>query len=545
MSAFVQSAAAATYKKGSGSSGSVSLKATFTTPTTPGNYVLVVATLAGGVGMDPDLSASGFTQLSDHDTGDLQTVVWGKANCPALSSITIYVDAYRGVTLRLIEYSGVAQASPTDKNVYKTGNSSSMTTGASGTTAQADEVVIGVLANQYQSTTQSGFSGGLTKLFEDVTPDGGTQDWERARTTIHQLITTSTGSFTLGGTLATSRRWIGTLITLKGSSSGPAKLYSSTQPALYTAGGNGGSQLTVFGRFISQLQPALYYPGVSVRSRIGPGEYQYVLGGWGGLTIGQGTDYLLEEVDGLEGFEVRTSDQDLPRDDGALRGVDLLNARLITFKTNFTGTRTQIETRWQTLLRQLVAQRDTDWELLWRHPGQPLKSTYVRPTSVLRGLDPVQVFLASQAFVLRAADPRHYAATISTLQVPITSDRNSPNLAQAQNMGNADAYPTIYVDGPSTGAATRATLTNTSTGGVFDVLAVLGPGSELVGDMRARVAGLPVSAVTIDDVSKYGAWQSPRIPLRLQPGINNLMFEVEPAGTAVTCAIEYRSTWSG
>ena len=63
--------------------------------------------------------------------------------------------------------------------------------------------------------------------------------------------------------------------------------------------------------------------------------------------------------------------------------------------------------------------------------------------------------------------------------------------------------------------------------------------------MCARVAGLPVSAVTIDDVSKYGAWQSPRIPLRLQPGINNLMFEVEPAGTAVTCAIEYRSTWSG
>ena len=545
MATFVQSASASTYKRGDGDRGSVSLRATFTTPTTPGSYVLVVATMAGGEDLEYDLSDSGFTVLSDHDTGDLQVVIWGRANCPALSSITLYGESYRGVTLRLLEYSGVAQASAVDKTTSGSGNSSSASTGTTGTTSQADELVVAVLANQYQSTTQSGFTGGLTKLFEEVVPSGGPQDWERAPTPIHQRNVNATATFSLGATLSSARRWLGTLITFKSLSTGPAKLYSTTQPALYTVGGNSGSKLIVFGRLISATQPALYIAGAGVRARIGPANYQYRLGGWSGLTIGSGTDYLLEEITGLEGYEVRTSDDDLPRDDGALRGVDLQTSRLISVKTNFAGTRQEIEDRWAALLRYLVPQRDSDWELLFRHPGQPLKSVYVRPTSVLRGLDSVQVFMHTQAFVLRAADPRHYSATISTVAVPITSDRANPSLAQAINIGNANAYPTIRVGGPSAGAASRVTLTNTSTGGVFDVAATLGQGAELLADMRARVAGLPVSAVTIDDVSKYGAWQSPRTPFALAPGINNLMFEVEPAGTAVTCSLEFRSTWSG
>lgn len=543
--ALTQSAYNSVKKQGSGSSGSTSVKATFTTPTTPGAYILVILTTSGGVDLTHSIAGGGYSLLLDNSQGDLQQSIWGRVNAPATSSITGQADSYRGMTVRALELSGVAQASAVDKTASDTAYSRYPTTDSSGTTTRADEVVIAALANQYPSTSQSGFSGGFTKLYEDVSPDGGTQDWERHRNTVHMQVTTATGSYRLSGTLSSSRNWIGSLVTLKGGTTGPAKFTSLNQSTQYKIGGNTGSKLTVFGRLRSALQPTQAYIGASVRARIGPSSYQMRLGGWGGLLIGYATDYLIESVEGLEGWEVRTSDDDLPRGDGALRGVDLQAARQILIKLNWTGTRAEIETRAATLLRALVPQRDQDWELLYRLPGQPLKSVYCRPTNLIRGLDPVQVLLHSQAITLRAADPRHYAATISTLQVPISASQSSPTLVQANNVGTGLAYPIIRIDGAGA-AASRMTLTNTTTAEKFDVAGVLPVGSSLVGDMQARVTGAPVSAVTIDGTSKYGAWQSPRTPFALAPGVNNLMFEVEPAGLATpTCSLEYRSTWSG
>lgn len=540
----VQTATASTYKRGRGSRGSVTLRASFTAPTTAGSYVLAVVTGTGGEELDYDLSDSSFSRLVDDGSGDLQLTIWGKANCPAITSLTVYMDSYRGATLRLLEYSGVRTSSAVDKTVLNSGYSSSPSSGYTGTTAQADELVFGVIANQYLSS-QGGFTGGLAKIYEDVVPDGDTDDWERGRTTFHQLVTTATNTFRLGASLSTSRRWFASLITLKGGTTGPAPLYSTTQPALYTAGGKTGSKLIVFGRFISMDQPAAYETLASSRARIGPSDDQYRLGGWSGLTIGQGTDFVIESVDGLEGWEARTSDDELPREDGALRGVDLQTARNVGFKVNFTGSREQIELRKVELMRYLVLQRTDDWELLFRLPGEELKSVYVRPTALLRTIDPLQIFLHTQAFVLRAADPRHYSATIQNLTVPVTTDRSDPDLVEAVNMGSGYAYPVIRINGPVSGSATRVTLTNVTSHDTFDVVAVLGSGQELVGDMRSRVAGLAVSPVTIDGVTKYGAWQPPRVPFSILPGINYLMFEVEPADAAVTCSVEFRSTWSG
>lgn len=542
--ALVQSAYNATSKQGPGDQGSTSVRATFTQPTTPGSYVLVVVVTAGGLGITHSLSASGYTQLRESDVRDLQITVWGRENAPSISSITANADAYRGMTVRLLELTGIAQASALDRNVSSSGESGSMATGSSGTTSLANETVMAVLANQYASTTQSGYSGGLTKLYEDVTPDNGTQDWERSRTSIHQVVTTATGSYSLSAALSTTRRWIGALITLKGGTTGPAKFSSTMQPPLVVTGGRG--NLTVFGPMRSTLQPPLVLAGASIRARIGPSNYQYRLGGWGGLLIGASTDYRVESVQGLEGWDVHTSDADLPRDVGALRGIDLETARQILFKLNYDGTRQQIEDKTAALLRALVPQRDRDWELIYRHPGQPLKSVYCRPINVVRGLDPEQVLLHNQAFTLRAADPRHYAATISKLSIPISPVRDHPNLVAAINVGSDWAFPIIRIDGPTSGAAaTRVVVTNVTTAGKFDVVAVLQAGSGLVGDMQARITGAPVSVVTIDGTSKYGAWQSPRTPFALAPGINQLMFEVQPAGVTPVCSLEYRSTWPG
>lgn len=544
----VQSAFASKAKAGPGDQGSTLIKATFTTPTTPGNYVAAIVTTSGGLEIT-HLLTSGWVKLKDLAVRDLQVSVWGRENAPSTSSISAYADAYRGMTLRVLELSAVAQASALDRLVFSSGESAAAATGATPTTTRADETVIGILANQYSSTAQSAFAGGMTKLFEDVTPDGGTQDWEQSRTSVHQLVTNATGSFSLSGALSTPRRWIGVLITLKGSTIGPAKFSSTLQPPQLITTGRG--RLTVFGPLRSTSQPPQMLAGGSVRARIGPSDHQYRLGGWSGLLIGAGTDYRVESIEGLEGFEVRNSDTDQPREAGALRGVDLQTPRLIAIKVNFDGLgqplpRHRIEELKAALLRALVPQRDEDWEFIWRHPGQPLKSVYVRPATALPALDPSQVILHNQPFALRAADPRHYSATINQLTVPVTVNRSAPVLATAINVGNGFAYPTIRVAGPAFGAATRVVLTNLTTTQKFDVAAVLPAGSGLVGDMRAQVTGGRVSPVTIDGTSKYGAWQPPRIPFALAPGVNSLMFEAEPAGASPPlCTVEFRSTWSG
>lgn len=548
MPSLLQNAYNSKAKAGSGDQGSTQVKATFQSATTPGSSITAIVTTAGGLGITHSLTA-GWTKQFDLSVRDLQMSVWTRENAPSTTSITASADAYRGMTLRLLEHNGVAQASAVDRKTSSSGESGTASTGSTATTSRPDEVVIGVLASQYASTGQSSFTGGMTKLFEDVTPDGGTQDWERSRTTVHQLITSGTGQFSLSGQLSTQRRWIGVLITFKGSTTGPAKFTSTQQPPQLLSGGRGA--LTVFGPLRSVLQPAQALIGIGVRARLGPFNDQYRLGGPSGLLIGAGTDYRVESVEGLEGFEVRISDADQPREAGSQRGVDLQVARLIVFKVNFDGSgypdpRSRVGDLKRALLRALVPQRDADWELIFRLPGEPLRSVWCRPTSMLPSMDPDQAILYDKPFALRAADPRHYAAAVSNLTVPITANRSSPVLATAYNLGDDWAYPVIRITGPTSGlSATRMVLTNTSTGEVFDAAAVLQPGSQLAADMPSLIRALPVDYVTIDGAGKYGAWQPPRTPFRLQPGANELMFEVEPSSATPSCALEWRSTWSG
>jgi hypothetical protein len=69
--------------------------------------------------------------------------------------------------------------------------------------------------------------------------------------------------------------------------------------------------------------------------------------------------------------------------------------------------------------------------------------------------------------------------------------------------------------------------------------------------MDARVTGAPRSTITLDGVSKYGAWQLPRSPFRIDPdpyavdGDNVLYMRTEPAGVPLVCTLDYRDTWAG
>lgn len=539
-----------------------SVKVTFSKKTKPGSLIVVVCLCAGAlpVGLT---GPSGFTKIGETGLRDLEMAVWYKQNAESISQVTVGYEplTMRSIQARAFEYSGMAQNNVVDKVSIWRGENTSPYTGITSLPSQDDSLALAFCANQYGSTTQFSFRGNLARLFESVSPlswiFGSNQDWERSRLTVHQAISVVKTAFNIALNLATTRRWICILVVFKGGSLGPVKLTSldSDNPPIFTTG-QPRADLTCFGPLESNNEDTLpqrtITSGSTVAARIGPSNYQYRLGGWSGLLIGSGTEFHVEGTEGLGGMEVRTSDDDLPRGDGALRGIDLESARTMMFQLNIGKGRQDVELNMDTLMRALRPQRDEDWELIWRHPTQPLKMMRVRPVNIMRNRDKTQLIYAKQAFTLRAADPRHYGAIPKEVRIPVSTDENNPITTPVVNIGNLPAFPIITIKKP-TGSTpvNRIRLVNATALVTFDVQLVLQRGSTLVGDMEAYNTGAARSIITLDGQSKYGSWQLPREPFRIEPdptgfgAFNQVYLITDPPGQAIECTLQYRDTWSG
>lgn len=515
-------------------------------PTIDNNLVIVVAVLTGShakITRPPD----GFTLIRERIEGDLKVAVWYRQAAPSMSSVTVGLSHRKAMQVRVFEYRYGHQSNALDKVAVFTSTTNLCRTGTL-ITAQDDSIIFAVVANRNASCTQQGFTGGLIKLVESTSPLTGAGidtdiDDRRTRLTVHQAVTTAITTVGLTAKLSSARNWVAMLISFRGGSLGPARLTSRKGGGLRFGGT---AALTVFGA-LRTVTTAVNDPlrvGGKVQMRIGPFDYQYRLNGWDGLLIGAGTGYDVVSIDGLEGWDMRTSDADQPRGEGALRGTDLQAPRLIVFQVDAGGTETEVETALDLLYRALIPQRDEDWELIWRHPGRPLRLLRCRPTNLIRGLDYRTTLLQEQKFALRCADPRHYAAGETIVAIP-PSPAAAPSETSVVNIGNAPAYPLIRVVGAGSTPVTRIELVNTTTDVTFDVQAILPAGATLLGDMPARSSGAPRSIVTIDGQSKYGGWQFPREAFRLNPGLNSIALRTVPDGAPVTCTLTYRDTWSG
>lgn len=531
--------------------------AIFNKPTKPGALLVVIDSAAGTL---PSVltTPAGFTQIANPGLRDIQLGVWYRQNAPATTSISITArDDNKSQMIRVLEIGGMAQANVLDRVSIQSAENRDPYTGSSGNTSQGDEFVMAVIVNQYASTSQDGFSGNLSRLFESTSPQswsgGSQQDWERSRMSIHAAFPTSIGNFQLSCDLSTTRRWLAVLVTFKGGTSGPARFTSLQDPSLLVTDAEG--DLTVFGPLIAGKQPDAE-PAITtgtVHARMGPFNYQYRLGGWGGHLIGAGTRWTVEGTENLHGWEVRSSDEDQPRDHGSVRGVDSANSRQIIFKMNVGRGREQVERNMAELFRYLIPQRTTDWDLMFRFPTEPLKIVRVRPVSALRRRDNSQIYWANQQFALVAADPRHYAAVPTRVEIPVTpANALEPLRTRVVNIGNSEAYPKITIVGPSSGPpVTRLQLVNETAVVNYEAELTLLANTELVGDMDALIRGEPVLPITLDGQNKYGAWQLPREPFRIDPdpagfgGYNDIYLETEPAGAPVKCYLDYRDTWMG
>lgn len=531
---------------------------TFNEPTTEKNLVVLVCVAGGGAAVTPTVVPSGFTFLRSASTGGMTMTMWYWEGAPRLTSITVTSPADRSLQVRAMEYNGVAQSNALDRITVRTpasSSSDSVDTGVTGTPAQPDHLVVSVVANRHASTVQSGFIGGLSRLFESVSPQyfglwGSNADSDRTRMTVHEVVAYAFRSWQLLCRLSSMREWISFIVIFRGGSSGPKRLTSTTAPPMIATNGPAGSaMLSAFGKFTStRAAPVMSTQGGTATML--PFAYQYRANG---LLLGVNTRYHVVSHDGLYGYTMRTSDDDQPRGDGALRGVDLQSAREILLMLEVDGVEAEVEQLLGVLYRAVTPQRDLDWEFVWRHPSQGARMIRCRPVELPREVTHDRTKLAPQAIQLRAADPRHYSAVAKHVEIPATpAGVTEPLRVSVVNAGDIPAYPRITIVGPKTGAAVnRVELVNETGLVTFDVQLTLPPRSVLVGDMEARVTGAPRSSITMDGQSKYGSWQLPRAPFRIDPapyaidGENLLYLRTDPPGADVTCTLDYRDTWAG
>ena len=543
-----------------------SVTLTFEDPTITNNLVVLCVVVGGG---STNVTVpSGFSLVRQASIRNVHVGMWYYEAAPSMESITVNSSDERSIQVRALEYNGAAMSNSLDKVSVQYSEGYDCYSGKTPNIAQADEIVVAVVGNGHASCSQSGFSGGLIRLFETLSPQRygrygqyWNDDQDRTRMTVHQFIAIFITAFYIRAVLSSYRSWVAIIATFRGGSTGPARFTSKNLANLSSycdhpsAGGKG--RLDAFGPLTSKgsnVKPyinAIDNPTGGSASMF-PFNYQYRVGTGTGLLIGSGTRFNVESVDGLNGFAVRTSDAELPRNDGSLRGIDLVSSRVIQFNLNIGRNAEEIELLMDRLYRALVPQRDEDWELIWRHPTAVAKMMRVRPIELPRMRDSTGLLYSKQTFALRAADPRHYSAASHTIQIPNTPAANAPIFTNVTNIGNVAAYPIITIHGPRTGpSVSRVQITNHSAQVIFDVQLTLPTGSVLVGDMEALVTAAGRSVITLDGQSRYGAWQLPRDPFRIdadptgQGGYNVLSMQTTPSGANVTCTLSYRDTWSG
>jgi hypothetical protein len=292
---------------------------------------------------------------------------------------------------------------------------------------------------------------------------------------------------------------------------------------------------------------------------LGLADYTY---NYNGLIFGQGTSYMVDHAEGFEGFDVRQSDSDQPRNDGAIRGLDYVSARTVAFTLSLGETSdTSYEARWAALRAAFLPSRSTDLPLTFKRPGQVERYVNCRPIQFAR----VEEYLhfdqiGHPPLVLRAVDPRIYASVVQTANAtvfspvaggmdwpvanwPVDYTGGTQNLLAVTNNGTAEAYPLVRFFGPTVGTVTGVTLTNLTNGSVLAISTTMATGDILTADMTAAVTGANSLIISLGGSSRYGSWTVPRTAFSISPGSNVLKFQVTGTSTDAIANVTWQDTW--
>lgn len=126
----------------------------------------------------------------------------------------------------------------------------------------------------------------------------------------------------------------------------------------------------------------------------------------------------------------------------------------------------------------------------------------------------------------------------------LTGTAGSVGDLEAVNDGDVDTYPTLILDGPTTGSWTSVDIFNYATGERIVINTTVNAGEQLMIDQRAALLSARGIAVSVNGMNRLGAWTHPRTGIRLVPGMNLLRYRVL-AGTqgGTVLRAQWRDAW--
>jgi len=242
-----------------------------------------------------------------------------------------------------------------------------------------------------------------------------------------------------------------------------------------------------------------------------------------GLVCGQGTDYEIQGLEGLDLPPIRTADLPRPLAVGELMGQDFMGGRDITVELDVAPL-SALPALKSATAPQTVATEYTFWFQTPVLPHPVGGTARVRKRSSPIDVRYVLGGLVKVSLLLHSTDPALYEATTATA---------IPWFGSANLTSNGDfvQYPIITLTGPLT---LPSVINNTVPGAPDMNFATLGAGQTLVVDMRTHL--LTVNGVAApQDVLASSLWWW------LLPGVNNIGFSstdgAQPAGSG--CSITY------
>lgn len=259
-----------------------------------------------------------------------------------------------------------------------------------------------------------------------------------------------------------------------------------------------------------------------------------------GLTMGPGTAYEFQKIEGLDVPDVRNGDAGRARDHGTFIGLDLMAGRTITLTLQVAASgSTSFQTAWSQLAGVTVPGGTTETPLFFNLPGWGTLATMAR---VRRRQMPIDIQfalgnLADCTIQFACSDPRLYSTPTQSVSVspPGTSAGFSfpmsfplsfgggtvAGVISATNSGNIEVRPQFTITGP----CTNPSITNASATGSPNLTFVLtmNSGDTLVVDTDMHTATYFTAGSTTGSTRAYllasgSQWFS------LLPGTNTIQF---------------------
>jgi hypothetical protein len=164
-----------------------------------------------------DSRGNGYTSNADSGTGGTtRTLIFSASVNTALKTndtITVTCPSVTYKAVSIYSVSGLASASVVDKTHTGTGSSTSPSSGATSTTTQASELLIGAIGGAYHASTTFTAGTGFTALTSALA-DSGSSSSSVTIQPEYELVS-ATGAYSATGTLSTSRGWSAAIVTFK------------------------------------------------------------------------------------------------------------------------------------------------------------------------------------------------------------------------------------------------------------------------------------------------------------------------------------------